>query len=149
MTRRNARFAWLVTAALIAGCAAEAEAPKRSIPIAPPHAGQLVTLPDGLGLAELVIGPLDGSQAGSPGSASRITAYFLKADGSGPIDPPPSNVKLIIEAADGSKTIELQPAGHAPDIAFVSKSGPFVHDLSGELAARVGGRDVTATLVVR
>jgi len=149
MRRPIARFAGLVTVALVAGCAAEAEAPKPSFPVASPHGGQLVMLPDGHGLAELIIGPLDAARPGSKGPVSRITAYFLKADGSGPISPPPSDVKLAIETADGSKLVELRPATDSRDVAFVSESGPFGHDLSGELSVRVGGRDVRATLVVR
>lgn len=153
MPRRVVSIVGLVTLVALAGCGGS-EAPKETIPVAPPHGGQLVKLPNDLGLVEVVLRP----SGATPGQASRIratepgtqiTAYFLGPDGSGPIDPSPFDVRLTIETGRGTQVIDLKPAAGSPDVAFVSESIPFGHDLSGELSARIGGQLATATLVVR
>jgi hypothetical protein len=116
--------------------------------VAATHGGNLLTLPGGKGFVEFVVeGPATKAEKNPK---SQVIVYFLKADGSGPLDTTPSDVSFTPE---GGSSISLKPA---PD---ASKTGRFESDpgqslaagreVSGELSASVAGESVKVSIVAR
>jgi hypothetical protein len=103
-------------------------------------------LPDGAGLAEIVIEPVKG--AGRAGSGSeRVVAYFLAADRTPWASPDPTDVSVRIEYPDrDALPITLKPdATPGSPGRFVSAPGTYmVEPLMGELTATLAGRALSA-----
>jgi hypothetical protein len=119
-----------------------------SQPVVGPHRGTGIRLPDDKGLVELTNEP----EVTDPRSneATSVVAYFLQMDGKSALDPPPSDVNLVVQQGKASQTIPLVPEPKADDPAsagrFASKAGPFLLSrLRGNLTANIGGQKVTVS----
>ena len=103
----------------------------------PSHGGSMVALPNDRGHVELLVD--------SKNKQSWLVAYFVKPDGSGPIDPAP-------------KDVSFTPTGGA-SIPLTAKSGRFEsepaagfqagRELNGELSVNLGGEAVKVPVVTR
>jgi hypothetical protein len=113
-----------------------------------PHHGTTIRLPGDKGFVELTNEPeVQGRGSRRP---TAVVAYFLKMDGATPLEPTPSDVKLVVARAgkqDG-ETIPLSAEPKSDDPAggsrFVSKPGPHqLATLRGELNAKIDGQEVS------
>jgi hypothetical protein len=113
------------------GCGGAGHDQRAAVGVVASHGGTLLTLPGGKGFVELVVEPATPKSAKTPGA---LAAYFLKADGTGPIDPTPTGVTFTPERG---KPVKLAAKGDH----FVSEPGPYTpgRELSGELTADIGG----------
>jgi hypothetical protein len=78
----------------------------------------------------------------------RLLAYFYQPDGTSPLAPPPSDVKVHLGPAGAGKDIALtsqtSPAGQ-----FASEAGQYPSELRGQLLLTVGGAPVEAPFMFR
>ena len=105
------------------------------------HGGTMFALPGGKGFVEFVIGELRPATRARSGV---VAAYFLQPDGSGPLDPAPTDVSCTHERG---KPIKLFPkAGH-----FASEPGPYApgRDWSGELTGSIRGETFSLHILTR
>ena len=143
----------LVRAVLLAGTAALVGCSASPPPQAPtvvkgPHGGTTIRLPEDAGFVEFVNEPEpDGRERDA---TTALVVYFLKTDGSTPINPAPADVKF--EAKGGRKpaqTLALAPEPKTDDPSgaarFASKRGPYsLGEIRGRVSASVGGKPVSA-----
>jgi hypothetical protein len=111
------------------------------------HGGTVLTLPGGKGLVEF---QLESGEDTGKSSKSKAVAYFLKADGSGPLDPAPSEVTFTPE---GGKSVALKSDGgilksgrYASDAVLPMAAG---RDVAGELSVSLGGDVVKVAVLAR
>ena len=72
------------------GCGGGASTnPVNAVGVVPAHGGSVLPLPSGRGFFELVVEPVT---APTKAKAGAVVVYFLKPDGSGPLDPAPAAV---------------------------------------------------------
>jgi hypothetical protein len=127
-----------------------------SAPVAPAaqHGGSMFSLSNGGGFVELLV-----KGQGEPKRRTRqvrqvqYTAYFYQEDGTTPMSPPPTEVRLKIGTADKATAVSFEPPaqseGAAPASMFVSKLGSYPDGFQGELEAKIDGAPVTADIMIR
>jgi hypothetical protein len=117
--------------------------------IAAAHGGNVLALPGGKGYVEFLVEAVGGA-AKSKNQKSQAVAYFLKVDGSGPLDPAPSDVTFTPE---GGSAVTLKPDGSGSKAGrFASEPGLTLlagREVAGELSASVGGEVVKVTVLAR
>ncbi len=113
-----------------------------------PHRGNTIRLPDEKGFVELTNEPEIRDRGSREPTA--IVAYFLKMDGTSPLEPAPSDVKIVVSQAGkkAAQTIPLSAEPKADDPAggsrFISKPGPHhLAMLRGMLTAKIDGQEVS------
>jgi hypothetical protein len=131
----------------LAGCSDESTA-RSQVPQAPHH-GTILSLPDGLGCAELVNEPESDGRGDTP---TALVVYFLTPDGKAAMTPPPSEVKAKVSMAQSrqgkQETLDLKPEPKSGDPAgesrFASKSGPYaLTTIRGELSGKAKDKPFT------
>lgn len=144
--RLRRRAAWALAAAVLtglAGCSSGTHAPTAAsrAGVTATHGGTLVELPDGKGFAEVGV---EDVRPATKAKSGRYVAYFIKPDGSGPLEPAPGDVTITPE---GGKTVALAPAGGR----FASEPGPYApgQPFGGELSAAIAGATVKVGVQTR
>jgi hypothetical protein len=116
---------------------------------APPHAGNIVELPDSQGFVELKTDrgapPKKGSKEKSK---ARIIAYFYQPDGSTVLSPAPTDVKITLGAAGSGTMINLSARSNESG-EFASEPGDYPDELRGQIDLQLGGKPVQATFSFR
>ena len=92
---------WLIAATALTGCGPSQPA---SVATVGPHQGRLLTLPDGLGRAEVVT-DIKGTSPRT--SEPEVVVYFLGPDSQTPLTPPPTNVSIQIYLAEAKELQEV------------------------------------------
>jgi hypothetical protein len=132
--------------AMFSGCGGSPPVSKFT---APPHAGNIVELPDSLGFVEL---KTDRGAPPKKGSKERpnsqIVAYFYQPDGSAVMSPAPSEVKITLGAAGRGTIINLSARSNAAG-EFASAPGNYPDELRGQIDFQLGGKPVQATFSFR
>ncbi|MGO9916689.1 MAG: hypothetical protein ACLQIB_18570 [Isosphaeraceae bacterium] len=132
---------------LFAGCSPSPIPESQVVIRVGPHQGAIARLPDEKGLVELVNEPEQRDRRST--EPTSLVAYFLRTDGKSPLDQPPSDVNIVVEAGrTASQTVQLSlepktddPSGGA---RFASKPGQYqVAGLRGTLNAKIGGQQVS------
>jgi hypothetical protein len=85
------------------------------------------------------------------GHVATIVVSFYQADGTTPMSPPPTAVKVRFGTEAGSPTVDLSPStgtAQAPN-RFASKPGEYPESLRGVLTATVNGESVEAPFSAR
>ncbi len=132
------RFYYFVLAAAISGCGQGSLTSNPGTP--PPHGGNLVKLPGGMGYVEVVKKSVASSKEPTSGEA---TFYFLK-DMTDPYSPAPSTGTLTV----GKKQVTLKSEGDG----LVTPSGPPLFaksDVDGVLTVELDGKSIKIPLGVR
>ncbi len=146
--RTRLSAATLTLASLISGCDST-QAPPPAVVLGPHH-GTTIRLADNKGFVELTNEPaVENRRRDEP---TALVAYFLKADTSSPLDPPPTDVNFIIDdtAKKRSQTVPMAAEPKADDPAgaarFASKPGPYqLSGIRGTLNAKFGGQEVSTS----
>ena len=89
--------------------------------------------------------------ARTKGHVVTIIATFYQPDGTTPMSPPPTDVKVRFGAENTSPSVDLAPSpgdAKAPN-RFASKPGEYPEVLRGVLGAKVNGEAVEAPFSVR
>jgi hypothetical protein len=149
------RFAFLglLCSSMLALCGCGAPGSSSSTPgLAAKHGGNIISLPNGKGLAELLIdrGPAQKAVVGKAGKGgtARLIAYFYQPDGSAPLSPPPSDVKVHLGSADKGQDVKLTPQT-SPEGQFASEPGQYPDELRGQLELSLGGQPVEVPFMFR
>jgi hypothetical protein len=144
--RMRCRAALLVMAGLLFGCNSAPSTPAEVT--VGPHRGTTIRLPDDRGIVELTNEPEVRGRGSSEPTA--IVAYFLKLDGASPLEPTPSDVRLVLSRTGkmGSENVRLSAEPKSDDPAgasrFISKPGPYhLAMLRGNLSAKIDGQEVS------
>ncbi len=142
---RSRRFTVVPTLAFaLAAAACHATSPLDPVHeagITASHGGTMLALPGGKGFVEFVVEELRPATRARSGV---VAAYFLQPDGSGPLDPAPTDVSCTHERG---KPIKLFPkAGH-----FASEPGPYApgRGWSGELTGSIRGKTFSLLILTR
>lgn len=107
----------------------------------PSHGGVLLPVGDGAGLVEMVFQPENTKARGKV--KGKVAAYFLASDGSGPLDPAPTEVSFTDESG---KTYPLSAkAGESSTAGFESEPLTLSTgiDPAGRLELKLGGEAIT------
>lgn len=132
----------VATAAGCGGGEGAGVAPSRAAGQTGPHGGPTVVLPDGVGVAEVLIERPSGR---SGAHAEQVVAYFLGDDGRTAAVRSPSAARVVLEYPDREPaTVELalDPKVEGA-IRFASRPGSYmVEPLIGELVTTWDGRSV-------
>jgi hypothetical protein len=143
--RAFVRGGTLVLAALVLGCDATPGPPPQVM--AGPHRGTTIRLPEDKGFVELTNEPEIALR--KKDQITSIVAYFLKIDGKSALEPPPTDVTIVVDRAKtGSETIPLAAEPKSDDPAGGSRfaSKPGAHHLAmlrGTLKAKIAGQDIS------
>ncbi len=136
---RIARAGCLVFLGVLAGCGGSAPSTSDSGP-PPPHKGNLIAIPGGMGYVEVVKKEVSES---SPVGAE-VSFYFLKDDGKTPFSPSPGSGTLAI----GKKKVDLKAEGDG----LVTPDGPPLFlkgGVDGILSVELDGKSINIPLGVR
>jgi hypothetical protein len=137
----------LALAGLVLGCDSTNAPPPQLV--VGPHHGTTVRLPEDKGFVELTNEPEATDRRAA--EATSIVAYYLQTDCKSAMEPPPADVKFVIEEGrKGSQTIPLSAEPKSGDPAsagrFASKPGPYMlSGLRGKLNAKIGGQEISTT----
>jgi hypothetical protein len=143
--RAFVRGATLVVAALVLGCNWTPE-PSPQV-MSGPHRGTTIRLPEDRGFVELTNEPEIALR--KKDQITSIVAYFLKIDGKSALEPPPTDVAIVVDRAkERAETIPLAAEPKSDDPAggsrFASKPGPHhLGMLRGTLKAKLAGQDIS------
>jgi hypothetical protein len=128
------------------GCGGSAPPPKLS------RGGeQLASFPDDKGSFEIKYETQATRAARGKGHVATIVASFYQADGTTPMSPPPTGVKVRFGTESSSPTVDLAPStGDAKSAnRFASKPGEYPEVLRGVLMAKINGEAVEAPFSAR
>jgi hypothetical protein len=128
--RRTLRFAMLLVLGSASGCGQAP--PETNLLGSAPHGGVSFAFPNKKGAVEIGVEKADGASRGS----RVVTAYFYQPDGTTPLSPTPTDVKIT---RGGLPPIVLTPKD-LPDKAgrFASEPGPYTEEIRGVLEATAG-----------
>ena len=110
----------------------------------------MFALPDDRGFVEIKTdraAASRGSRAKPTGNA-RIMAYFFQPDGTTPMSPAPSDVKVTI-GTDEKSGRHLAGPGHEGGGVLVSEAGPYPDGFRGQIEAKVNGEPVQVPFLFR
>jgi hypothetical protein len=132
--RRSHRFAILLLLGLASGCGQAP--PETNLLGSAPHGGVSFTFPNKKGAVEIGLEQVDGTSKG----ARVVTAYFYQPDGTTPLSPPPTDVKVT---RGDLPPIVLTPRElPGKPGRFASEAGPYTEEVRGVLEAVAGGEKV-------
>ena len=141
----------LVSACMFCGCGTSSTSSSEAGPRAK-HGGNIMALPDGKGLVELLIERLPTEKAAPgtlpKGGKSRLLAYFYQSDGAAALTPPPTDVTIHLGSADKGQDVKLTPQEQTEG-QFASEAGQYPDELRGQLALNLGGQSLEAPFMFR
>ena len=133
------RWSVFLLAALACGCG---DSPSNLNLKPSPVGGAMTRLPGDRGLvaikAEL---PPAGRGSKAKSRTATIVVSFFQVDGATPMTPAPTEVVLLLGAADKAKSVSLSPDPKEPH-RFASAPGPYANGLQGTIHAKIDGEDV-------
>jgi hypothetical protein len=111
----------------------------------------MIALPDDKGFVEIMTDrgtPSRGDRRGQPTGNAKIIAYFYQPDGTAPLNPAPTEVKVTVGVAEGGSLVSLS---REPKEAgkFESDPGIFPDGFRGQIDFQSDGKPVHATFMFR
>ena len=145
---KNPYLSLIVLASAIVGCGG----PPAAGPVAKSaHGGTLVTLPDGQGLAEVLVESAAAGRGGRKAKAqagTKIVAYFLQSDGTDTMSPGPTETRIKIGMGDNGRVIDLSAEPKEAG-KYASVVGRYPDGFVGQLEATLNGRAMQVPIRIR
>jgi hypothetical protein len=145
---KNPYLSLIILASAIVGCGG---APAAGPVAKSAHGGTLVTLPDGQGLAEVLVESAAAGRGGRKAKAqagTKIVAYFLQSDGMDAMSPGPTQTRIKIGMGDKGRVIDL--AAEPKEVGkYASAIGLYPDGFVGQLEATLNGRAVQVPIRIR
>jgi hypothetical protein len=145
---KNHYLSLVLLASAIVGCGG----PPAAAPVVKSaHGGTLVTLPDGQGLAEVLVESAAagrGARKPKAKAGTRIVAYFLQSDGMDAMSPGPTGTRIKIGMGDAGRVIDLSAEPKEAG-KYASTLGQYPDGFVGQLEATLDGRAVQVPIRIR
>ncbi len=145
---KNRCLSLIVVASAIVGCGG----PPAAGPVArSAHGGTLVALPDGQGLAEVLVESAPAGRGGRKAKAqagTKIVAYFLESDGTDAMSPGPTETRIKIGMGDNGRVIDLSAEPKEAG-KYASAVGRYPDGFVGQLEVTLNGRAVQVPIRIR